>query len=628
VAGVRIQATVAAFLAAVVALHPVLSPDLWWHLASGRWILEHHAVPRTDVLTYTMTGSEWVNLQWLTDVALVTLWRWAGPGALVLAKAACLAATAGILVATCRAAGSGAAAAGAATILAVLAGAERTMVRPEILTGLALASVLWIVARARDGHRLPLLLLPPLVLVWANLHALAFLGPLTVLLHAGLAFVDRRLPEAWRDRPVPPRAARDLLLAGVASAVALLGNPWGWKAWTFPLTLLERIRGDVDVFSRILEFARPLDAPGDPALRFAWILAAALALSFLATARRFAPTRLLAVLPFIALALLARRNVPLFALAAAPVLATNLERLRERLPRIPRPVGWIVPAAGVALAVTVLAGASPRLLGLYRDRGLFVAPGLFPERSLAVLDRSGVDGPLFNDLDFGGFLVWRDPARGSFIDGRLEVAGPDRLASFIEAHEDPAAWERLLATWDFRALLLDHSSRGNAAFLLALLRDGRWSLLDASPEAVVLVADGWAPPPPTAPRPAPEDWDAVLAADRGPEPGAGHALAPVLEPLHRLVSPHPPAAAVRSAVRWANLCVTLGWLGEARTGYGKVLEVAPNDPETWFQLGVCDYRQGRRDRARERWEQALRLPGIDRQSREIIRDALDELTRR
>ena len=52
-----ILALVYAFLACV---HTVFDFDMGWHLATGRWVVQHHAVPSTDVLSYTSPGAEWL----------------------------------------------------------------------------------------------------------------------------------------------------------------------------------------------------------------------------------------------------------------------------------------------------------------------------------------------------------------------------------------------------------------------------------------------------------------------------------------------------------------------------------------------------------------------------------------
>lgn len=599
-------AAAVAFLGAALALHPLLEPDVFWHLASGRWILQHGAVPRTDPFSWVAPGSAWHNFQWLFDVGLVTAWRWGGPDALVLGKAAAFAALGALLVAAARAAGAGAWSAAGAAALALLASAERTTERPEVATYVLLAGFALVVERAyRGAPRRELAALPALTALWINLHSLAFLGPALLLWHAALA---------WRTSR---RLARDLGLAGAASAVALLANPYGLHAWSFPLTLFRRVGVGPEVFARILEFAPPLQSPGDPALRFFWAMLVVTALA-LAAVRPFPWRRALAVLPFLALALLARRNIPLFAIAVAPALAAAAA---ARFPRAGARTVVAAAAVVVAVAVAVLRGASPALLGLSRERGLGVMPGIFPEDCLAAAGRLGVDGRLFHDLDFGGYVVWRDPARRVFLDGRLEVAGPERLAEYIAAHEDPAAWRALRARHDPEWLLLQHASRGSAAFLRALLDGGEWRALCFSPEATLLVrADRAAG---LAVQDANRSWDALLAEARGPAPHAGHALDALALPLDRALRPDPAPSAIRRAARWANLQLTLGRVAAARAGFEAVLAVAPDDPEALFNRGLCALRAGDPDEARRLWTEAL--PRVGRANRPLFEKALREL---
>ena len=34
--------------------------DFRWQIATGRYLAQHHQIPRTDVFTYTATGGEWL----------------------------------------------------------------------------------------------------------------------------------------------------------------------------------------------------------------------------------------------------------------------------------------------------------------------------------------------------------------------------------------------------------------------------------------------------------------------------------------------------------------------------------------------------------------------------------------
>src|SRR5438445_8934423 len=64
-------------------------PDTMWQITVGRWILDHHAVPETDVYSFTMQGQPWISTQWLAQVMFAkayTIAGWSGP--VVLAAAA------------------------------------------------------------------------------------------------------------------------------------------------------------------------------------------------------------------------------------------------------------------------------------------------------------------------------------------------------------------------------------------------------------------------------------------------------------------------------------------------------------------------------------------------------------
>jgi Na+-translocating ferredoxin:NAD+ oxidoreductase RnfD subunit len=52
-----VVACVYAFLAG---FHTVSETDWGWHMATGRYVLQHHAIPTTDVLSYTSPGETWI----------------------------------------------------------------------------------------------------------------------------------------------------------------------------------------------------------------------------------------------------------------------------------------------------------------------------------------------------------------------------------------------------------------------------------------------------------------------------------------------------------------------------------------------------------------------------------------
>ncbi len=56
----RLVYAVLACFAIMRAGQPGPPSDVWWHLATGRLIIQQGTVPNTDVFTYTRVGEPWV----------------------------------------------------------------------------------------------------------------------------------------------------------------------------------------------------------------------------------------------------------------------------------------------------------------------------------------------------------------------------------------------------------------------------------------------------------------------------------------------------------------------------------------------------------------------------------------
>src|SRR6516165_9926617 len=72
-------------------------PDTYSHIALGRWILEHHAVPTSDPFSATLRGTHWVAFEWLSQIALATAYAPAGWTGVVALTATAVAAAFGLL---------------------------------------------------------------------------------------------------------------------------------------------------------------------------------------------------------------------------------------------------------------------------------------------------------------------------------------------------------------------------------------------------------------------------------------------------------------------------------------------------------------------------------------------------
>src|SRR5438034_6730665 len=383
-------------LCASFCLTQLAEVDLHWHLLAGQRILQERAVPRVDTFTYASAGRPWIDLHWLFQVLLAVVYRTAGwPGLEVLKIALITGAFSLALEGALRRGVSGAVTA-PLLLLAIIASQERFTLRPEALSFLFLVVLLLLLGERR--RRPILLLLVPLVMaLWANCHALFVVGAAVLVL-----VTARDCLETWGRSRVeggPLRGwsgRRPLAWIAIPSLGATLLTPYGWGGWVLPWRLLfERIAAD-NVYARsIAEFQPPFGGYNPTASIGAFaVLVGVVMLATIAGWRAVRVSDLLVEIALLGLALLARRNIPLFALAAVPCAVQGLDAALRRSGS-----GVTAPAAGVPggrrLAVRIAGLLVPALTlflladvwsnrfferdGTQRYFGRGWAPGFYPE---------------------------------------------------------------------------------------------------------------------------------------------------------------------------------------------------------------------------------------------------------
>jgi hypothetical protein len=402
---------------AYVTLRPIDDPDLWWHLAAGRRILDGGGVPWTDSYSYVAQGNSWIAYSWLAEVIFAGLERAFGPGALIVLAAAVFTATFGIVMRTCQAAGARHLVAFLVTAAAALVAASGRTVRPHLFSFLCMALCSHCLVRDQYQRGGGLWALIPIVALWANTH---ILFPFAFVLLACRALAGRR---AWWG-PLPGR--RIALVAGAGAAT--LATPYGWHLighlWVMahqPIAL-----------GMVSEFQTPSLHGAVGQLLTGFFFATVLALIFSPVRRDFAEVG--SVLGFAFLAYAMTRNVPFFAIVAAPVLARHLDALWPATSAHTTPTRARVLLAAVAVHVMLLG-----LVGMVVARrattvwppGAAVDRNAFPVDAVRYLEKQPPLGRLFNDFNWGGYLIGHlYPRYQVSMDGRTQVYGEETLRDY------------------------------------------------------------------------------------------------------------------------------------------------------------------------------------------------------
>ncbi len=432
----------------LLAARTPLDTDLWWHLAAGQQTWQTGRPMVADFFSFTRYGQTWINHSWLSQLILFGLYRLGGSLALSAWVAAMAALCMGFVYAQMR---------GPAifrAFLVVLAAVTAAVVwspRPQMVSLVLFAALGWVLYRFKWRKINQLWLLPVIFLFWSNLHGGWALGFMLVgILAAGEVFnhmVGSRSSEVLEWRQI-----RQLLAWGLVSVPVLVINPNGLAILKIPFQTVE--------VQTLQQFIQEWASPDFHELYqqpYLWLLLAVLA-AFGLSGRKVDGGDLLAVVWFGALGLVARRNFGPFALVAAPVLSRYLwAAIRAwRDPENNESGGW---------------GPGPEEIPRYRKRprwqrvlnlalvGIFTFAALVkcwvvsypalvetnsaetnPVGAVQYLNLIGASGRIFNEYNWGGYLIWTDPKLQVFVDGRTDLYGDVILGEWMQILQADSGW--------------------------------------------------------------------------------------------------------------------------------------------------------------------------------------------
>lgn len=394
----------------------LIDGDTYWHVATGRWILENGRVPSSDPFSHTMAGAQWTAHEWLSDVALALAHGAAGWGGLAALTAAAFGLTIGLLtrfllneMSPVRAV--------LFAVLGVMMTSDHLLARPHILAMPLM--MLWMagLVGARDRGRTPTLWLLPAMAVWANLHGGFTLGMAFAVALAGEALLEARAVSLHRLRRAGIEWGGFLLLA---VAAALL-TPHGVEAFLFTWQVMTQLG---HTLQQIGEWRSPDFHRFQPLM--VWLIAGIGLVLF--QGLRLPPVRIVLLLGLVYLALKHARNVELVGLIGPLLVARSFGAQWRRTEstgttpgvldaitrRFSRPA--TLPQAALFAAVVLLAPPALQVL-----RPAEPPKTVAPVAALAAAEAAGAKGPVLNAYRWGGWLIYRGIA--PFVDGRADMYG-------------------------------------------------------------------------------------------------------------------------------------------------------------------------------------------------------------
>lgn len=449
--------------------------DLWWHLRSGQTIAESAQLIYPDPFSHTFTDVVHWNHSALADLLIYAIWAYAGFAGITVAMAVVATVGMAFLFAACR--GS----AYPRAFLVVLGAATAAVFwspRPQMLSFLFAAVLLWILRDLKYNQRDRLLWILPLQLIWCNAH-----GGFIIAYLLAAAFILGEVLNArfgTSDNPLPFQRIRKLFLLSAASLPLLALNPLGIRVYGLPF--------DTILMPELNRYIQEWQSPDfGQTQTWSFVILLALVIAAMSSSKRKLDfTELLLVCGSAAMGLLAARNIALFAIAAAPVASDHLDDILQAR-------GWVIPfrdyetparaVVNLCLVILVSLALAARLGHLLSAES--ISAGLesaLPVDAVEHLHALEPQGNMFNSYNWGGYLMFHAPQYPVFIDGRSDL-----YRSFLDEYYRIATaadgWRQALAPWRVGFALIE----SNSGLAKAMAADQAWKNVYADPLASIFI---------------------------------------------------------------------------------------------------------------------------------------------
>jgi hypothetical protein len=426
----------------------VSNEDFWWHLATGKYIVETHSLPQNDPFLYTSsdTPSERKSFlmrgYWLSQVLFYQVYHlWDVKGIIVL-RAVFLLAFLFFVFLTIKKQDVH----DIVSLLAVSGVFWYTLIaegeRPQLFTFLIFSVIYYLLEDYRKRRSKKVYLVPVLILVLSNMHpgyVICFALLSIYLVGESIRYLSRKGREN--------NTVKGLLLIWVLSFLFSYLNPNQWDIFVRLISTRFFTQDTMHVVEMLPPFRLyamkmiPIDYP--------YIIFLSLSLLSVLFIRKMGFVQMLLLITFTLISISAYRHLMFYLCISAPIIArisvfVKEQKLCIRLAGFLRArEGTIYVIAGIT-GIVLMINASVSLAG-FRLKGneLFFSP----KNAADFLSDKEIEGNMFNEYGFGGYLIWRlFPDKKAFIDTRsLEPSVTREYRVIAFAHENPfISWKGIM----------------------------------------------------------------------------------------------------------------------------------------------------------------------------------------
>jgi len=478
----------------------VWDPDFWWHLATGRWIVEHGKLPDKDPFSFTTLHSDpffpvnrvkfILTQYWLAQVIMYKIYSLWGYGGIGVFRALMLTLSLGMLVLLLRYHRIHPSIILLSFIAGLLIIGRFTNERPQLFSTLFSAVLLYILERAKNERPWIAVGTIPLMILWSNLHGGYIYGGFIILIYilsGWLRLFFTREKDFYSERKKHHIVFTLILLCSMLSSFI---NPNTFYAYVnaFEPKILS-------VGQFILEY-KPIYVSYKNHIVFS-VLTVVTTILMLVNIKRLGINDVFLFLFNIALSFSASRYIVFFAVYGSflfgKYLSLTIHSLKLERKRY-------FGMATLVLSLMILIGyiffyEHKKINQMFRHSVLI---SVYPFEATEFIKKTLYGKKLFNPYSWGGFIIWKlYPDPKVFIDGRNLNPEVFLLAKEVMSADSTVIrggklkWKAILDGYEIDYIFIaPYTELVNGVYLTkTLIKDKDWQLIYSDDNALIFIRD-------------------------------------------------------------------------------------------------------------------------------------------
>ncbi len=397
--------------------------DFWWHIATGRYIVETGHLPYTDPFSFTSALPENNNFYpereqfiltqyWLAQILMYFLYQVFGPAGIIILRGFLLLSVMYLIYRSLKSRGAIPYVIYLALVLAAYNLIRFSGDRPVLFTITLTAACFVIIDDYMHRRSRLFYLLPVLMLLWANLHGGFIVGVAMIL-----AFMTTELVKVVMGRSAFSNKEKKIFfIVSLISIGASCLNPNGFLAFQIALSSkYAPFYEGIEEYASPFFLARNQLMPADYGFFVALLL---FPLILILRNRKFNVTHLILLLAFAVAGCSAGRYTVYFGVIASLVLGNELSLwLKEHGEK------FLLERKSLNIAISSIMLVSSALYcwGMVNPNVLNMRESRWTvsKKAADFIEKNNIKGNVLNDMANGGYFAWRlYPRLKNFIDTR------------------------------------------------------------------------------------------------------------------------------------------------------------------------------------------------------------------